>query len=104
MADIEAGITKAIETTNSFGHTHFVELTAEDFAALKLGQPVTKKSCDGGDHEYVIGCGQTSEPELPTCNNEVRRRKRRHLRLTHPAGVIAQPLGLRCRHQSPRDS
>ncbi len=31
---------------------------------------MTKKSCDGGDHEYVIGCGETPEPELPTCNNE----------------------------------
>jgi hypothetical protein len=75
-ADIAAGVAKIYATTNVPGmtaqsHTHYVQLTAADFAALKAGTTVKKHSCSGGDHEYVLKCGGTTDMGgAPTCNDE----------------------------------
>ena len=67
VADITAGTTKKIQTSNSSGHTHWVEITAADFTTLKAGGEVKKKSCSGGDHQYVLKCGGGgTAPALPT--------------------------------------
>jgi hypothetical protein len=65
-ADIAAGVAKVYVTTNVPGmpaqqHMHWVQVTATDFTALKAGQTVKKHSCSGGDHEYVLKCGGTTD-------------------------------------------
>jgi hypothetical protein len=66
-ADITAGATKKFQTSNDSGHTHWVEITAADFTTLKGGGEVKKKSCSGGDHEYVLKCGGGgTAPVVPT--------------------------------------
>ena len=74
LADITAGTTKKIQTSNSSGHTHWVEITAAEFTTLKGGGQVKKKSCSGGDHQYVLKCGGGGDaPILPTaqeCTDE----------------------------------
>jgi hypothetical protein len=75
-ADIAAGVAKVYVTTNVTGmpaqqHMHYVQVTAADFTALKAGQQVTKHSCSGGDHEYVLKCGGgAGMGGAPTCNDE----------------------------------
>jgi hypothetical protein len=52
------------------GHKHYVKITAADFTALKAGMEVKKKSCAGGDHQYVLKCGAgASAPVAPMCND-----------------------------------
>ncbi len=46
---------------NAGNHTHNVDLSADDIATIKAGGVVTKFTCHGGDHEYVISC----DPEAP---------------------------------------
>jgi hypothetical protein len=71
MADITAGVDKTYGAMGTATHNHFVQLTAADFAMLKAGGTVTKKSCNGGDHEYVFSCGTPSrQPAMPTCTDE----------------------------------
>jgi hypothetical protein len=66
-ADITAGATKKFETSNDSGHTHWVEITMADFTMLKAGMEVKKKSCSGGDHQYVLKCGGGgTAPVVPT--------------------------------------
>lgn len=68
MADIEAGVEKTYDATGTSQHCHQVTLTAADFASLKAGGVVTKISCNGGDHEYVLSCGSAPGPGLPDCS------------------------------------
>jgi hypothetical protein len=65
-ADITAGTPKTYATTPVMGmiaqgHMHFVQLTAMDFMNLRAGMTVKKHSCSGGDHEYVLKCGGTTD-------------------------------------------
>jgi hypothetical protein len=75
-ADIAAGVAKVYVTSNVTGqpvqgHMHYVQVTAADFTALKAGMTVKKHSCSGGDHEYVLKCGGTTDMGgAPTCNDE----------------------------------
>jgi len=65
-AQIAAGAAVTIETGTGLGHTHWVKLTAADFTSLKAGMEVKKKSCSGGNHEYVLKCGGGgSAPAIP---------------------------------------
>jgi len=65
-AQITAGTEVTIETGTGAGHTHFVKITAADFTSLKAGTEVKKKSCSGGNHEYVLKCGGGgSTPVVP---------------------------------------
>jgi hypothetical protein len=68
LADIEAGVEKTYETTGSANHCHTVTLTAADFATLKSGGSVTKHSCTGTNHQYVLGCVSPPAPSAPDCN------------------------------------
>jgi len=67
MADILAGVEKTYDATGTAQHCHQVTVTAQDFATLKSGGVVTKFSCNGGDHEYVLSCGAAPAPKLPSC-------------------------------------
>lgn len=62
MADIEAGVEVTYDASGTAGHCHAVTLTAEDFATLRGGGVVTKFSCNGGDHEFVISCVDGARP------------------------------------------
>lgn len=71
MADITAGLAKTYDAQGEAGHSHFVELTADDFTALKMGMTVRKYSCNGGDHQYVLSCAAPDgAPAAPTCNDD----------------------------------
>jgi hydroxymethylpyrimidine/phosphomethylpyrimidine kinase len=71
-AQIAAGTDVTILSGESQSHSHQVKITAADFTALKAGMEVKKKSCAGGDHEYVLKCGGGgSTPVVPTdCTDE----------------------------------
>lgn len=70
-AQIAAGAEVAILSGTTLSHSHYVKITAADFAALKAGMEVRKKSCAGGDHEYVLKCGGgASAPVAPSCSDE----------------------------------
>ncbi len=62
LADIEAGVETTYDTGGPSGHCHRVVLTAEDFATLRAGGAVTKFSCNGGDHEFVLSCSEGARP------------------------------------------
>ncbi len=78
-AQITAGVDVTIETGSSMNHTHWVKITAADFTMLKAGTEVKKKSCSGGNHEYVLKCGggasagtipdMTACPDADMCGN-----------------------------------
>lgn len=61
IADIMAGVAKVYNAQGTASHPHYVELTAEDFATLRSGGTIKKVSCNGGDHEYVLSCGEATE-------------------------------------------
>jgi hypothetical protein len=68
LTDIEAGIEKIYDASGDAGHCHEVTLTEEDFATLRAGGVVTKYSCNGGDHEYVLSCAaDPPTPGAPDC-------------------------------------
>jgi len=68
VADIMAGVDKCFTTTGNAGHTHKVTVTAADFGMLKAGTTVLKRSCNGGDHQYVLSCAATSPDAVdPGC-------------------------------------
>jgi hypothetical protein len=71
-AQIAAGVEVTILSGTTLSHAHYVKITAADFVALKAGMEVRKKSCAGGDHEYVLKCGGGgSTPMDPTdCTDE----------------------------------
>jgi len=70
-ADVMAGVEKIYNTRGTASHDHFVRVTAEDFAMLKAGGTVIKRSCSGTDHEYVLSCTTPSrQPAAPTCSDE----------------------------------
>jgi hypothetical protein len=58
-ADIVAGAQKCYNTRGTSSHDHWVTITSDDFAMLKAGMTVTKRSCNGGDHQYVLSCAAT---------------------------------------------
>ncbi len=66
-----------ILSSTSQSHAHYVLVTAADFTALKAGMEVKKKSCAGGDHQWVLKCGSGGDaPMDPMCDStgHVRRR------------------------------
>jgi hypothetical protein len=66
-ADITAGVAKKIQSSTDQQHSHWVEITAQDFVALKAGMEVKKTSCNNSDHQWVLKCGGGgSMPVLPT--------------------------------------
>jgi len=69
LADIEAGADMTYSAMGTATHCHEVTLTAADFATLKGGGSVTKFSCNGGDHEYVLSCAPDAPaPGAPDCD------------------------------------
>jgi hypothetical protein len=71
LADILAGVELIYETisipgtTQGQGHSHYVKLTSADFAALRAGMTVTKRSCDAAhEHQYAFRCG--TMPDVPS--------------------------------------
>jgi hypothetical protein len=69
-AQITAGTEVTIMSGMSMNHAHAVKITAADFTALKAGMEVVKKSCAGGDHEYVLKCGGGGAPGgAPMCDD-----------------------------------
>jgi hypothetical protein len=70
-ADITAGVDKTYSVMGTATHNHFVQITAAEFAMLKAGGTVIKKSCNSNDHEFVLSCGAPSrQPGAPTCSDE----------------------------------
>ena len=56
-ADVMAGVDKVYDTKGTAMHTHFLKVTAADFAKLKTGGTVRKLSCnDGHEHEFIVNC------------------------------------------------
>lgn len=70
-AQFTAGTEVTIETGMGSGHTHWVKITAADFTMLNAGMEVKKKSCSGGNHEYVLKCGGGASagviPDMTAC-------------------------------------
>ena len=59
-------------SSTSEGHSHFVHITAEDFALMQAGGQVRKRSCEGPDHEWVLDCWSfaASRPGKPVCDDD----------------------------------
>ena len=71
VADILAGVTKTYDSAGTAGHSHFVQITAADFATLASGGTLIKTSCNGGDHEYVLSCAVADRAAAaPVCSDE----------------------------------
>lgn len=68
LADIQAGVEKEYETTGSATHCHRLTLTSADFTTLASGGVVTKTSCSGTNHQYVLSCATPPTPVSPDCN------------------------------------
>jgi hypothetical protein len=67
MADIIAGTQRCYNAEGTAGHAHYITLTAADFTTLRNGGNVTKFSCNGGDHQYVLSCAAGAPaPVAPT--------------------------------------
>jgi len=61
-ADIVTGVDAVYETESApnvvpQSHSHAIKVTAADFAALRAGVTITKKSCDGHEHQFGLHCG-----------------------------------------------
>jgi hypothetical protein len=69
VADVIAGAPKTYQTSATLGipqdHCHQIALTADDFTTLKSGGVVKKTTCNGGNHEFVISCGEVPDPGTP---------------------------------------
>jgi hypothetical protein len=69
VADILDGADHLYQTISTPGmpsqsHEHWLMITAADFALLRAGMTVTKKSCDAAhEHQYALRCGTT--PAVP---------------------------------------
>ena len=71
IEDVMAGVETTYDATGDSTHCHEVTLTMEDFATLRAGGVVTKFSCNGGDHEYVLSCApKPPEPVAPDCSDD----------------------------------
>jgi hypothetical protein len=69
--DVTAGLEKIYNARGQATHDHFVQITATDFATLKAGGTVIKKSCNNTDHEFILSCAPPSrQPVAPTCSDE----------------------------------
>ncbi|HLU66791.1 MAG TPA: hypothetical protein VKZ63_10970 [Kofleriaceae bacterium] len=57
-ADVEAGTERTYDITGTSDHPHTLAVTADHFAMLQEGQPVTITSSfdDGHDHVVMISC------------------------------------------------
>jgi len=70
-AEIAAGEELTTLSSTTLGHAHYVRITAADFAALKAGMQVRKKSCAGPDHEWVLACYFGASPAgAPSCSDD----------------------------------
>jgi len=76
MADIVAGVDAVFQTESdpnapanmAQSHSHFIKLTAADFAALRAGMTITKKAC-GHEHQFGLHCGSMAAvPAGTVCN------------------------------------
>jgi hypothetical protein len=68
--EIMEGAEVTLLSSTTQGHSHFILITAADFALLKSGLEVRKKSCSGVGHEWVLNCGSVgSAPGTPTCSD-----------------------------------
>jgi hypothetical protein len=68
-ADVVAGALKVYNVRGMANHDHFIEVTAADFTTLKAGQTVTKFSCNGADHQFVLSCGTPPMGVAPACGD-----------------------------------
>jgi hypothetical protein len=73
-ADITAGTMKCYNARGTATHDHWITVLPADFAMLKAGMTVTKRSCNGGDHQYVLSCAATVpnavDPGCTAASNE----------------------------------
>jgi hypothetical protein len=79
LADIAMGTAKTYQTVSApgangagpvfpQGHMHEISLTAQDFAMLRAGMPVSKRSCDSAHmHQFVFRCGMMPQAGTPVC-------------------------------------
>jgi hypothetical protein len=69
VADIMAGTQKCYDVRGTATHSHYITVTAADFATLRTGGVVKKYSCNGGDHQYVLSCvaGAPAAVAPPEC-------------------------------------
>jgi hypothetical protein len=68
VADITAGTMKCYNARGGATHDHWVTVAPADFAMLRAGMTVTKRSCNGGDHQYVLSCAANSPAAVdPGC-------------------------------------
>jgi hypothetical protein len=64
LADVMAGAAKAYDTKGKSNHSHWIQLTAADFAKLQAGGTVRKLSCnDGHEHEFIVNCLGVEKPD-----------------------------------------
>ena len=52
--DVEAAVEKTYDISGSSGHMHEVTLTADHFAMLQAGGPITVQSTSSGDHSHAV--------------------------------------------------
>jgi len=70
MADITGTADKCYNSRGTATHDHWITVTAADFATLRSGQTVLKRSCNGGDHQYVLSCAATPPAAMnPACDD-----------------------------------
>jgi len=70
VADLDSPVDVTYDCTGTAMHCHQVTLTVDDFATLKGGGSVTKKSCNGNDHEFTLSCGTPPTPGTPDCTQD----------------------------------
>ena len=54
LADVNAAANKTYDITGTGGHPHMVTVTAAQFAQIKAGQTLMITSTDGGAHTHAV--------------------------------------------------
>jgi hypothetical protein len=82
LSDIAQGVAQTYQTSSApgasglgpvypQGHNHEISLTAQDFAMLRAGMTVTKRSCDSAHmHQFVLRCGAMPQAGTPACGTD----------------------------------
>lgn len=65
-AELNAGV-EITKNTEGPNHLHCLTITADELKTIREGGVVTKYTCNGGDHGYVISCASSAPaPVTPT--------------------------------------
>jgi hypothetical protein len=82
LSDVAAGVAKTYQTASApgadgagpvfpQGHSHEISLTSQDFAMLRAGMLVTKRSCDALHmHQFAFRCGMMPQAGTPVCGTD----------------------------------